>query len=109
MQRISVFADKYNAISALNIVSSCIPTASHPTISVDLICDDASQDANLSFSQRTQLFHSDLPNTLIVRPVNLCDGGYQKVCDRCITDKVLKFVFCFMGMDNAPRVLVNDV
>ena len=110
MPRIGILVVAYNAETTLESVLSRIPTEFVSSISVILICDDASQDATFSVGQQVQQARPDLPITLIRHPVNLGYGGNQKAGYRWMIDNNIDVVVLLHGDGQyAPEFLPKMV
>jgi glycosyltransferase involved in cell wall biosynthesis len=110
MPHIGILIVAYNAETTLESVLSRIPTEFISSISVILICDDASQDATFSVGQQVQQVRPDLPITLIRHPVNLGYGGNQKVGYRWMIDNNIDVVVLLHGDGQyAPEYLPKMV
>ena len=110
MPRIGILVVAYNAETTLESVLSRIPTEFISSISVILICDDASQDATFSVGQQVQQARPDLPITLIRHPVNLGYGGNQKAGYRWMIDNNIDVVVLLHGDGQyAPEFLPKMV
>jgi glycosyltransferase involved in cell wall biosynthesis len=110
MPRIGILVVAYNAETTLESVLSRIPTEFISSISVILICDDASQDSTFSVGQQVQQVRPDLPITLIRHPVNLGYGGNQKAGYRwMITNNIDVVVLLHGDGQYAPEFLPKMV
>jgi glycosyltransferase involved in cell wall biosynthesis len=110
MPQIGILVVAYNAETTLESVLSRIPTEFISSISVILICDDASQDATFSVGQQGQQARPDLPITLIRHPVNLGYGGNQKAGYRWMIDNNIDVVVLLHGDGQyAPEFLPKMV
>ena len=97
MPSIGILVVAYNAEATLESVISRIPSYFIPSISVVLICDDASQDATFTVSQRAQAARAELPIQLIRQPINLGYGGNQKAGYRWMIDNSIDIVVQLHG------------
>jgi glycosyltransferase involved in cell wall biosynthesis len=110
MNRIGILVVAYNAESTLENVLSRIPVEFIPSISVILICDDASQDGTFTIGQQVQAARQDLPIELIRHPVNLGYGGNQKAGYRWMIDNNFDVVVLLHGDGQyAPEFLPKMV
>ena len=110
MQSIGILVVAYNAEATLESVLARIPSHFIPSISVVLICDDASQDATFTISQRAQAARAELPIQLIRQPINLGYGGNQKAGYRWMIDNGIDIVVLLHGDGQyAPELLPEMV
>lgn len=106
MPSIGILIVAYNAEATLESVLSRIPSHFIPSISVVLICDDASQDATFTIGQRAQVERAELPIQLIRQPINLGYGGNQKAGYRWMIDNGIDIVVLLHGDGQyAPELL----
>ena len=100
----------YNAESTLEIVVARIPSEFIESISVILICDDASQDSTFSVGQSVGNSRPDLPISLIRHPINLGYGGNQKAGYRWMLNHDIDVVVLLHGDGQyAPEYLPHMV
>ena len=100
----------YNAESTLENVVARIPSEFIESISVILICDDASQDSTFSVSQSVGNSRPDLPISLIRHPINLGYGGNQKAGYRWMLNHDIDVVVLLHGDGQyAPEYLPQMV
>jgi len=110
MPSIGILIVAYNAEATLESVLSRIPSHFIPSISVVLICDDASQDNTFTVSQRAQVERVELPIQLIRQPKNLGYGGNQKAGYRWMIDNGIDIVVLLHGDGQyAPELLPEMV
>ena len=110
MTSIGILIVAYNAEATLESVLSRIPSHFIPSISVVLICDDASQDTTFTIGQRAQLERVELPIQLIRQPKNLGYGGNQKAGYRWMIDNGIDIVVLLHGDGQyAPELLPEMV
>jgi len=100
----------YNAESTLENVVARIPREFIESISVILICDDASQDSTFSVGQSVGNSRPDLPISLIRHPINLGYGGNQKAGYRWMLNHDIDVVVLLHGDGQyAPEYLPQMV
>ena len=100
----------YNAESTLENVVARIPHEFVESISVILICDDASQDSTFSVGQSVGNSRPDLPISLIRHPINLGYGGNQKAGYRWMLNHDIDVVVLLHGDGQyAPEYLPQMV
>lgn len=100
----------YNAESTLENVVARIPREFVESISVILICDDASQDSTFSVGQSVGNSRPDLPISLIRHPINLGYGGNQKAGYRWMLNHDIDVVVLLHGDGQyAPEYLPQMV
>ena len=100
----------YNAESTLENVVARIPSEFIESISVILICDDASQDSTFSVGQSVGNSRPDLPISLIRHPINLGYGGNQKAGYRWMLNHDIDVVVLLHGDGQyAPEYLPQMV
>jgi len=110
MPTIGILIVAYNAETTLDDVLARIPSHFIPSISVVLICDDASQDDTFAIGKRAQSERSELPIQLIRQPMNLGYGGNQKAGYRWMIDNNIDIVVLLHGDGQyAPELLPEMV
>ena len=110
MPSIGILIVAYNAEATLESVLSRIPSHFIPSISVVLICDDASQDDTFTIGIRAQAERSELPIQLMQQPKNLGYGGNQKAGYRWMIDNNIDIVVLLHGDGQyAPELLPEMV
>jgi glycosyltransferase involved in cell wall biosynthesis len=110
MPTIGVLVVAYNAEATLENVLARIPSNFIPSISVVLICDDASQDDTFTIGQRAQTERAELPIQLVRQPKNLGYGGNQKAGYRWMIDNKIDIVVLLHGDGQyAPELLPEMV
>ncbi|NBX88134.1 MAG: glycosyltransferase family 2 protein, partial [Bacteroidetes bacterium] len=110
MPSIGILIVAYNAEATLESVLSRIPSHFIPSISVVLICDDASQDDTFTIGQRAQTERAELPIQLVRQPKNLGYGGNQKAGYRWMIDNKIDIVVLLHGDGQyAPELLPEMV
>jgi len=110
MPTIGVLVVAYNAEATLENVLARIPSNIIPSISVVLICDDASQDDTFTIGQRAQTERAELPIQLVRQPKNLGYGGNQKAGYRWMIDNKIDIVVLLHGDGQyAPELLPEMV
>jgi glycosyltransferase involved in cell wall biosynthesis len=108
--RIGILVVAYNAESTLENVVARIPREFIESISVILICDDASQDSTFSVGQSVGNSRPDLPISLIRHPINLGYGGNQKAGYRWMLNHDIDVVVLLHGDGQyAPEYLPQMV
>jgi glycosyltransferase involved in cell wall biosynthesis len=108
--RIGILVVAYNAESTLENVVARIPCEFVESISVILICDDASQDSTFSVGQSVGNSRPDLPISLIRHPINLGYGGNQKAGYRWMLNHDIDVVVLLHGDGQyAPEYLPQMV
>jgi glycosyltransferase involved in cell wall biosynthesis len=108
--RIGILVVAYNAESTLENVVARIPREFVESISVILICDDASQDSTFSVGQSVGNSRPDLPISLIRHPINLGYGGNQKAGYRWMLNHDIDVVVLLHGDGQyAPEYLPQMV
>jgi glycosyltransferase involved in cell wall biosynthesis len=108
--KIGILVVAYNAESTLENVVARIPREFVESISVILICDDASQDSTFSVGQSVGNSRPDLPISLIRHPINLGYGGNQKAGYRWMLNHDIDVVVLLHGDGQyAPEYLPQMV
>lgn len=108
--KIGILVVAYNAESTLENVVARIPREFIESISVILICDDASQDSTFSVGQSVGNSRPDLPISLIRHPINLGYGGNQKAGYRWMLNHDIDVVVLLHGDGQyAPEYLPQMV
>jgi len=108
--KIGILVVAYNAESTLENVVARIPREFVESISVILICDDASQDSTFSVGQSVGSSRPDLPISLIRHPINLGYGGNQKAGYRWMLNHDIDVVVLLHGDGQyAPEYLPQMV